>query len=460
MINGKTVQQSEVQNMFHSVQLNVNNPHFLIMQGRITKVLNMKPVEILSMIEEAAGTRMFQTKKEQAMKTIEKKQLKVDELSKCMNDEINPQLESLREQRQSYMTYQTNGTQLERLDRFCIGYEFNEYEKMVDKQDVGRKVIDDEKIEKEKKLLEVKTEATKCAENIEAMEQSINSTMKSELIVLKSEEEDLSKDLVKAKTTLKNHLETMTTEKESVTALEKQLDTAQNALKEKESEMTICHRELLVKETEVAEVDSTSSRMREKYQNAVAGVADESEAEVLSLPEQVATWEKKLRESQSALQQGSQKSEHIKKTLKELQNTAKTQQSAHNTTLKEMETLKKAISLAEDQKSSMTNVDGLKNIDESALQTKATVLRTSVAALQDDVDRITTQLEARLNFEFKDPEKGFDRSRVKGLVARLVSIPNPQDATALEVSAGSKLYQVVVDNEATRRCHRPSRRAG
>jgi hypothetical protein len=29
-----------VQDLFHSVQLNVNNPHFLIMQGRITKVLN------------------------------------------------------------------------------------------------------------------------------------------------------------------------------------------------------------------------------------------------------------------------------------------------------------------------------------------------------------------------------------------------------------------------------------
>lgn len=26
-----------MQNLFHSVSLNVNNPHFLIMQGRITK---------------------------------------------------------------------------------------------------------------------------------------------------------------------------------------------------------------------------------------------------------------------------------------------------------------------------------------------------------------------------------------------------------------------------------------
>lgn len=58
LINGHLAQPSRVQNLFHSVQLNVNNPHFLIMQGRITKVLNMKPPEILSMLEEAAGTRM------------------------------------------------------------------------------------------------------------------------------------------------------------------------------------------------------------------------------------------------------------------------------------------------------------------------------------------------------------------------------------------------------------------
>lgn len=45
-INGVTVQSKKVQELFCSVQLNVNNPHFLIMQGRVTKVLNMKPVEV------------------------------------------------------------------------------------------------------------------------------------------------------------------------------------------------------------------------------------------------------------------------------------------------------------------------------------------------------------------------------------------------------------------------------
>lgn len=41
------------------------------------QVLNMKPHEILGMIEEAAGTRMFENKKQAALKTIEKKSAKV-----------------------------------------------------------------------------------------------------------------------------------------------------------------------------------------------------------------------------------------------------------------------------------------------------------------------------------------------------------------------------------------------
>ena len=111
LLNGHNVQQNQIQNLFHSVSLklacpisnlsslteplfvyhkglqlsgvdllpvarNVNNPHFLIMQGRITKVINMKPQETLSMIEEAAGTRMYENKKAGALKTLEKKQNK------------------------------------------------------------------------------------------------------------------------------------------------------------------------------------------------------------------------------------------------------------------------------------------------------------------------------------------------------------------------------------------------
>lgn len=81
IVNGHNKNQQDVANLFQSIQLNVNNPHFLIMQGRITKVLNMKPPEILAMIEEAAGTRMFEDRKEKAFKTMAKKEAKLEEIS-------------------------------------------------------------------------------------------------------------------------------------------------------------------------------------------------------------------------------------------------------------------------------------------------------------------------------------------------------------------------------------------
>jgi structural maintenance of chromosome 2 len=80
LLNGHKSTLQNLQTLFQSVQLSINNPNFLIMQGKITKVLNMKPAEILGMVEEAAGTRMFEERKEKAMKTMAKKDKKVEEL--------------------------------------------------------------------------------------------------------------------------------------------------------------------------------------------------------------------------------------------------------------------------------------------------------------------------------------------------------------------------------------------
>lgn len=58
------------------------------------------------------------------------------------------------------------------------------------------------------------------------------------------------------------------------------------------------------------------------------------------------------------------------------------------------------------------------------------------------VDKLTAQLAGRLSFQYENPMPGFDRSRVKGLVARLVTVKDPAHSTALEVVAGGRLYQV------------------
>lgn len=47
-----------------------------------------------------------------------------------------------------------------------------------------------------------------------------------------------------------------------------------------------------------------------------------------------------------------------------------------------------------------------------------------------------------LQFDYKDPEKNFDRRKVHGLVCKLIKVKDVKTATALEVAAGGKVCTV------------------
>ena len=64
-------------------------------------------------------------------------------------------------------------------------------------------------------------------------------------------------------------------------------------------------------------------------------------------------------------------------------------------------------------------------------------------------EKAETSLDPNLQFSYPDPEPGFDRSRVKGMVAHLIEVRNPHYTRAVEAVAGNKLYNVIVDNEKT-----------
>ena len=153
MINGKNAQYKQIQDLFCSVQLNINNPNFLIMQGRITKVLNMKPPEILSMIEEAAGTSMYENKKEKSMSLIQKKDNRLDELKQLIQDEIQPKLEKLRKDQQQYQEYQKICRDIEYLTRIHISYKYLQCLKNVENSEENIKKLN-ENIDKNKETIE------------------------------------------------------------------------------------------------------------------------------------------------------------------------------------------------------------------------------------------------------------------------------------------------------------------
>ncbi|KAI7591989.1 putative nuclear condensin complex subunit Smc2, partial [Hortaea werneckii] len=156
LINGHRAQQQTVQNLFQSVQLNINNPNFLIMQGRITKVLNMKSTEILGMVEEAAGTRMFEDRREKAIRTMGKKQAKVEEIEGLLREEIEPKLEKLRNEKRAFLEFQSTQSDLERLTRLVVAHDYIKSKQKVHQssQDLQAKKQRAEELEDNKDKLE------------------------------------------------------------------------------------------------------------------------------------------------------------------------------------------------------------------------------------------------------------------------------------------------------------------
>eukprot|EP01071_Lankesteria_metandrocarpae_P007567 Lankesteria_metandrocarpae@DN4719_c0_g1_i17.p1 len=165
LLNGHNAKTSDIQSLFLSVQLNVNNPHFLIMQGRITKVINMKPHEILSLIEEAAGTRIYESKRLEAAKKIARKQTKFEEIQRVIDEDIEPALDSLKSERLAYNKWTALGRQVEELTRFCLAFSYykdvkflNQHEERLTAEESRRSNLEQQLQQIETALQEVQSE--------------------------------------------------------------------------------------------------------------------------------------------------------------------------------------------------------------------------------------------------------------------------------------------------------------
>ena len=86
----------------------------------------MRPQEILGMIEEASGTRMFEERKAKAHRDIAKKEKKVQELEVLIAEEAAPKISKLREEKRQYVQWQKSCTELERIGRTLRAWEWTD----------------------------------------------------------------------------------------------------------------------------------------------------------------------------------------------------------------------------------------------------------------------------------------------------------------------------------------------
>lgn len=93
---------------------------------------------------------------------------------------------------------------------------------------------------------------------------------------------------------------------------------------------------------------------------------------------------------------------------------------------------------------------GIENGKEEQMLKDKSTLQEQIRALRSQADSLKRRV-ANVDFTYNDPTPRFDRSKVKGLVAQLFTLNRDKTTagTALEICAGGRLYNVVVDTEVT-----------
>ncbi|PSC74142.1 structural maintenance of chromosomes 2-1-like [Micractinium conductrix] len=440
LINGKVAEPSRVQNLFHSVQLNVNNPHFLIMQGRITKVLNMKPQEILGLLEEAAGTKMYEDKKRKAVHTLEKKQLKVDEINKVLLEDISPALDKLRREKVQYMEWQNATKSLERLMRFCVAWKYCEALRLQQHGEAEVREAQNALSDLDAQGAALDLDIREVEDRIEGLQTEKELQSGGEIKELQAEVDEISKRVVK-------DTSSWTNKKELVEAEQATCEQLAGALAEVDEAGMRAKVQRASQERDEAHAECNSAELAvQAAQNELAGAeaGDGRDASNRSLQERLADAQNAQTEAEAEAKAADTRCKHLSKQLGEQKKALAAKQKEGGKMARDLEAARTAVEACRGGLAGL----GYDPAAAQGLEQEAEAAQGEVARWRDRCDELGSQLSA-IDFRYADPERGFDRSRVKGVVAKLTRVADPATATALEVAAGGKLYQVVVDSEAT-----------
>ncbi|KAK0715741.1 SMC2-like protein [Lasiosphaeris hirsuta] len=447
LINGHRAQQQTVQNLFQSVQLNINNPNFLIMQGRITKVLNMKAVEVLAMIEEAAGTRMFEDRRDKAFKTMAKKDLKLQEITELLRDEIEPKLEKLRTEKRAFLDFQQTQNDLERLTRVVVAHDYVRCQEKLQQSASDLEAKKQRQTDLEESAIRLKSEISHLEEDVQKVKTQRDKELRKggRAQALEEAVKKHSNEIVRLATVTDLKRSSMTEEQERRIAGEKNVAELEATLKDK----TRAYEKIKTKydtAKEAMEKQSQDAESKEELlQTLQTGVASK-EGQENGYQAQLQDARNRATAAITEQEQAKIKIAHLEKRIKEEEPRAKKAKEQNAGLLKDIEGLKSQALRLEKELGKL----GFQPGTEEEMYKQESSLQQTVRNLRQESDGLKRKV-ANIDFNYSDPTPNFDRSKVKGLVAQLFTLnkEHTQAGTALEICAGGRLYNVVVDTQVT-----------
>lgn len=234
-LDRKNATKNDVMNLLESAGFSRSNPYYIVPQGRVTALTNMKDSERLVLLKEVAGTQVYEARRAESLKIMNEtnsKRAKIDELL----DYINERLAELEEEKDELRNYQDKDK-----ERRCLEYTIysreqheisNVLESLEEQRQNGVEDADnnrDQFIDGEKAMAQIDAEISECRQEIEFL--------KVDKAQMEEERREASKALAQIELQAKSLNDNQAAAQALKSRHDNDLNSVQSAIQEREAEL-------------------------------------------------------------------------------------------------------------------------------------------------------------------------------------------------------------------------------
>jgi chromosome segregation protein len=455
-LNGRRTTRTEILEILSAAKIQPNG-HNIVLQGDITRIIEMSPIERRAIIDEIAGIAEYDEKKRKALRELEKTSNNLSKINAVVH-EVKEQLQKLEKEKRDALRHEYLKREI-RITKGTVLYSHKlEVEEELEKIHEELKSFEDKKkkIEKFLNVLNVKIEVKKRElENI------------NNKIVVKEETEKFSifKNIEKIKNEIKYFEEKVNSLKQEIKNLREEQETIATRIQETEDQIKEYRSENKRLSAEEEELEKKIEEVKEKV---------EAEYKKLSYDEESTQLQEKLEKIRIELEEKREKLLEIEKDRTLLLEKKTEKERIFKDLKDELDEKKKKIKDIDEKLSNISEkIERLKEeIKKEYIKKKE--LTDKDVELKREIEKISTllQLKAekfeRLNARYEALEKisqkrlSFnnavdailelrDKGKVKGIhgtVSELGRV-NQKYSKALEIAAGGGLTFIIVDDDET-----------
>ncbi|KAI1321428.1 Structural maintenance of chromosomes protein 3 [Mortierella claussenii] len=447
----KSATKTDVMNMLESAGFSRSNPYYIVPQGRITSLTNAKDHERLQLLKEVAGTRVYEQRRQESLKIISETDTKRKNIEELLTY-IEQRLEELEEEKEELKLYQEHDRRRRCLEYTIYSRELKDVNEALEEMEEGHRQDLDGSNMQQKDFREKES-------RMAALEQEIK-TQKHHIELLLAEKRQLDHELesqIKVKAQIELRI------KDHEDNAEMSSDTKRRNIEELRS----IELEIEAKELELTQV-MPELQAREAEERQLRDELEQADLQRQTL------YSKKGRSDQ--FKSKAQRDEWIRNEISEIQQSYHKQTAQATMTEKDLEGLRSQLKQVSDKIQAARNQESTRRSENESLLKELTAMKAERDQLTDrrkDLWREDAKMDSTLNNlreEHRKAERALgasmDKNTSAGLaaVARIAKSLNldgvygplyelfdveDQYDIAVNVTAGSSLFHVVVDNEVT-----------